>query len=205
MLALQTVFSFITWGITATIVSGIVLILLRSLVNYMDVNPFSRLAIILRRATEPILRPVRAMLIGFRLDPKVAPFIAGILIIVAGYLVILVVGSVLNTIAGVFWAVTSRQLGAPIAIGGYLLFGFLGLYTLAIFVRIIFSFVGVSYANGLMRFLYLITEPLLGPLRRAVPAVGMFDISPLVAFLVLWLCQQAVAATLLRNWPVRFF
>jgi YggT family protein len=205
MLVITSLFLFITWGVTAIIVAAIVLIVLRSVFNYMDVNPFGWFAVTLRRATDPVISPVRRMLIGFRLDPKVAPFIAVILIIVAGYMVILVAGSVLNTIAGIFNTVSSRQLGAPVAIVGYLLFGFLGLYTLAIFIRIIFSFIAVSYGNPLMRFLYRTTEPLLGPLRRMVPPLGMFDISPIVAFIILWLCQQAVAGTLLRGWPLRFF
>jgi YggT family protein len=205
MLVIQSLFQFITWGVTAIIVAAIVLIVLRLVVNSMDLNPFSWSAVTLRRSTEPVLRPVRATLIGFRLDPKFAPFIAVILIIVAGYLVIQVAGSVLNTIAGIIYAITSRQLGAPVAIVGYLLFGFLGLYTLLIFIRIILSFVGVGYGNPLMRFLYRTTEPLLGPLRRMVPPVGMFDISPIVAFIIVWLCQAAVAGTLLRGWPPRFF
>jgi len=205
MLVIRSLFLFVTWGVTAIIVAAIVLIVLRSVVNYMDVNPFSWLAVTLRRSTEPVLAPVRAVLRGFRLDPKVAPLIAVILIIVAGYLVVLVVGSILNTIAGIIYATSSRQLGAPVAIIGYLLFGFLGLYTLAIFIRIIFSWVGMSYANPLMRFCFRATEPLLGPLRRTVPPVGMFDISPIVAFVILWLCKAAVAGTLLRGWPVEFF
>ncbi|MGZ8846577.1 MAG: YggT family protein [Pyrinomonadaceae bacterium] len=202
---MKSLFLFVTWGVTAIIVAAIVLIVLRSVVNYLDVNPFSWLVVTLRRSTEPVLAPVRAVLRGFRLDPKVAPFIAVILIIVAGYLVVLVVGSILNTIAGIIYATSSRQLGAPVAIIGYLLFGFLGLYTLAIFIRIIFSWVGMRYANPLMRFVFGITEPLLGPLRRTVPPVGMFDISPIVAFIILWICKAAVAGTLLRGWPVEFF
>jgi YggT family protein len=197
MQIISTLFLFITWGVTAIIVAAIVLIVLRSIFNYMDGNPFSWSAVTLRRSTEPVLTPVRAMLRGFGLDSKVAPFIAVILIQVAG--------SVLNTIAGILFAVSSRQLGAPVAIVGYLLFGFLGLYTLAIFIRIILSFVAVGYGNPLMRFLYRITEPLLGPLRRTIPPVGMFDVSPIVAFVILWLCQAAVGGTLLRDWPKRFF
>jgi YggT family protein len=205
MLVIRSLFLFVTWGVTAVIVAAIVLIVLRSISNYMEMNPFTWLAVTLRRSTEPVLAPVRAVLRGFRLDPKVAPFIAVILIIVAGYMVVLVVGSILNTIAGIIYAVSNRQLGAPVAIIGYLLFGFLSLYTLAIFIRIIFSWVGMSYANPLMRFLFRTTEPLLGPLRRTIPPMGMFDISPIVAFLILWLCKAAVAATLLRGWPVDFF
>jgi YggT family protein len=204
MLIIKTLFQFVTWGITALIVSAIVLIVLRSLLNYMEANPFTWAAINLRRATEPVLSRVRAVLIGFRLDPKVAPFIAVILIIVAGYMVILVLESVLNTVAGIIYALSARQIGAPVAMIGYVLFGLLSLYTLTIFIRIIFFWVGFSYANPLMRFVFQVTEPLLGPLRRTVPTVGMFDISPLVAFLILWICKAAVAGTLLRGWPVEF-
>ena len=204
MIVIRSIFQFVTLGVTAVIVAAVVLIALRTIFNYLNVNPFGWLAITLRRSTEPVLAPVRAVLIGFRLDPKFAPFIAVILIIVAGYLVVQVAGGILNTIAGIIYATSSRQLGAPVAIMGYLLFGFLGLYTLTIFIRIIFSFIGASYANPLMRFLVRTTEPLLGPLRRTIPPVGMFDISPIVAFLILWLCQAAVAGTLLRGWPVQF-
>lgn len=205
MLAIQSLFVFFTWSITAVIAAAIVLIVLRSIVNYMDVNPFSWLAITLRRSTEPVLAPVRAVLRGFRVDARAAPFIAVILIVVAGYLVVMVVGSALNMIAGITYAVSRRQLGAPVAIMGYLLYGLLGLYTMAMFIRIIFSWGGMSYVNRLMRFLVIITEPLLSPLRRTIPPMGMFDVSPIVAFIILWLCKAAVAGTLLRGWPVEFF
>jgi YggT family protein len=50
-----------------------------------------------------------------------------------------------------------------------------------------------------MRFLVNATEPLLGPLRRTIPSVGMFDISPFVAFIIIWLFQAAIQGTLLRG------
>ena len=205
MFILQSIDLFVTWGIAAIIVAAILLIILRSIFNYIDVNPFTWQARNVRRATDPVIAPVRAMLLAFRLDPKVAPFIVVILILIAGYLVVQVAGTLLNTIGGILYAVSSHTADMPIAIIGYLLFGFLGLYTLAIFVRIIFAWVGASYANRWMRFLVRLTEPLLGPLRRMVPPVAMFDVSPIVAFIILWLCQAAVAGTLLRAWPTRFF
>ncbi|HYT50162.1 MAG TPA: YggT family protein [Pyrinomonadaceae bacterium] len=205
MFILQSINLFVTWGIAAIIVAAILLIILRSIFNYIDVNPFTWHARNVRRATDPVIAPVRAMLLAFRLDPKVAPFIVVILILIAGYLVVQVAGTLLNTIAGILYAVSSHTADMPIAIIGYLLFGFLGLYTLAIFVRIIFAWVGASYANRCMRFLVRLTEPLLGPLRRMVPMVGLFDISPIIAFLILWVCQAAVARILLAKWPLRFF
>jgi YggT family protein len=88
---------------------------------------------------------------------------------------------------------------------GYVLYGLLALYFLLIIIRIVFSWGMVSYSNRIMRLLVNATEPLLGPLRRIVPPVGMFDISPIVAFIIVWIFQAAVAGTLLRGWQLNFF
>jgi len=205
MTALALIYSFIRLFVTATIMAAITLVIVRSIFNYIDVNPFTWYARNVRRATDPVIMPVRRMLMAFRLDPKVAPFILIILMIVVGYLIVQIAGTLLNTIAGIVYALTARKLGAPVGIAGYLLFGFLGLYTLAIFVRIVLTWFGTSYANALMRLLIRLTEPLLAPLRRSLPTVGMFDVSPIVAFLIVWVCQAAVAATLLHGWPISFF
>jgi len=195
---------FITWGVTAVIVATIVLIVLRSLLNYMDVNPFKWSVRTVGRATDPVIMPVRRVLIGFRIDPKVAPFIAAILIIVAGYLLLQVAGTILNTVQGIIFALKSGRAGTPVAIIGYVIYGLLGLYTLAIFVRIIFLWLSMSHAKPFMRFLVRVTEPLLAALRRLIPPVGMWDLSPIAAFVIVWLCQAAVAGTLLAGWPIRF-
>ncbi len=66
MKIIQSLILFIRWGVTAIIVAGIALILLRSLFNYLDVNPFKWSARTIRRVTDPVIIPVRAMLMGFR-------------------------------------------------------------------------------------------------------------------------------------------
>jgi YggT family protein len=38
-----------------------------------------------------------------------------------------------------------------------------------------------------------ITEPILAPLRRIVPRIGMIDITPLVAIILLQFLGQAIA------------
>jgi len=43
-----------------------------------------------------------------------------------------------------------------------------------------------------VRILDDITEPILAPLRKVVPRFGMIDITPMVAFLVLFVIQQAL-------------
>src|SRR6266536_2210795 len=125
---------FLRWGVTAIIVAAIVLIVLRTLFNYVNMNPFSWSAVTVRRLTDPIIAPLRRRLMALRIDPTFAPFVAVLLIIVSGYLLIQVGESILNTVGGIIYAVSSGKAGAPVAIIGYLLYGLLGLYTLAIFI-----------------------------------------------------------------------
>lgn len=55
----------------------------------------------------------------------------------------------------------------------------------AVFLRAIVSWFPISPNNPLVVFLVGATEPLLYPLRRILPRLGMFDLSPLVAVIIL--------------------
>lgn len=64
-----------------------------------------------------------------------------------------------------------------------LLVTLLQLYVFAIFGRIILSWFPVTPGGPIAqisRVLYSITEPVLGPIRNALPSIGMFDLSPMV-------------------------
>jgi len=195
---------FVYFAVVAVILAGIFLILLRSLFRQMDVNPFTWHAINVKRVTDPIVLPVRAMLVAMRVDPIVAPVIVIVVFIVIGFFVIQVVNGFLNTVAGILTAAASGRPNAAVAILGYVLYALVGLYELMIFARIIMTWFVVSYGKR-MRFLIRITEPLLAPLRRMIPRAGMFDVSPIIAFVILWVLQSVIASTLLNGWPVRYF
>lgn len=60
-------------------------------------------------------------------------------------------------------------------------------FTLLIIARAIMSWFSPSPTNKLAIILYRVTEPLLSPLRRIIPRVGMFDFTPLVAIILLQL------------------
>jgi YggT family protein len=70
------------------------------------------------------------------------------------------------------------------------------LFELALFVRIVFEWLRVSYASRIMRILWDITEPVLAPIRRAVPTLAGFDISPIIAVLILRFLRTVVFAML---------
>ena len=66
------------------------------------------------------------------------------------------------------------------------------LYILVIIARSIISFFpirGDSPFIPVVRFLHNITEPVLAPIRRALPPMGGLDLSPLVVIIVLRVLQ----------------
>ncbi len=70
--------------------------------------------------------------------------------------------------------------------------------TTAIFLRAIFSwFVPPGSDNVIMKFLRDVTEPVLSPLRRVLPTMGMLDLSPFVAMILLQVMGNIVTQTLL--------
>jgi YggT family protein len=202
MLIISRIYWFISWAIITAIAVVIVLIVLRLIANQADLNPFGRSSINIRRLTDPMIGPVRRTLARMTVDPKYAPLVTILAAILLGWFVLQLVSGIANTLVGVIWGLTAHSITATM---GYLLYGLLGVYSLLIFLRIILSWGMVGYSNRLTRFLVKVTEPLLGPLRRMVPTVGLFDISPIVAFVVIWLMQMAVAGTLLRGWSLIFF
>jgi YggT family protein len=60
----------------------------------------------------------------------------------------------------------------------------------AIIGRAVLSWFPVDPRNPLVSVLNEITEPILAPLRRVVPRIGMIDITPMVAIFVLYIIQQ---------------
>jgi len=194
MYLIQSIYLFIWYAVVAVIITVIALMLLRLILNYADVNPFSKIALLVRRLSDPLVDPVRRGLARSGLDPKIAPIGTILIAILLGYFALQLVGTFLMTITGV---ILSLEMGAVISIIGWLLFGLLALYSLLIFMRIVFSW-GASSTNRVLRFLIKVTEPVLGPFRRIIPPLGMFDISPIVVLLLIRLFQEAVQGTLIR-------
>jgi YggT family protein len=184
----------IWYAVACGIIAVIALMLLRLLVNYADMNPFSRTFINIRSLSDPMINPVRRSLARAGIDPKYSPLIVILVAIVLGYFTVQLSTEVLKTIIGI---TISIQRGALISIIGYLLYGVLAVFTLLIFMRIVFSW-GASSVNRVMRFLIRVTEPVLAPFRRLIPPLGMFDISPIVVLFLLRLLQEFVAGTLIR-------
>lgn len=68
----------------------------------------------------------------------------------------------------------------------------LWVWIIAIFVRVILSFLGPQNHNPVVPLLYQLTEPLMAPVRARLPDGGGLDLSPLVVLLVLFLARILV-------------
>ena len=71
---------------------------------------------------------------------------------------------------------------------------FFFLLSLAILARVLLSWVRVNPYHPAAELLYRITEPILAPLRRVIPPVGMVDVSPVIALILLQIIQEVLVA-----------
>ncbi len=75
----------------------------------------------------------------------------------------------------------------------------LNIYTWVIIARALLSWVNPDPYNPIVRFLYNVTEPVLGWVRRRVPLIyGGLDLSPLLVLLVLYFLRIYLVRVLLR-------
>jgi YggT family protein len=78
------------------------------------------------------------------------------------------------------------------------------IYQLLILIRVLLTWINVNpyrpaIDHPLVRVLYRITDPVLEPLRRAIPPIrGTIDISPIVALFVLEIMRRIIIGFLLR-------
>ena len=151
-----------------------------------SINAFGAWARFVRRWGDPLLRPVEHRLVRAGANPQDAPL----------WLVGIVVVGGLAFIAFVDWIVGFVFTMYRTASEGYLLalvvHSIFQLLRLAIMILVIASWLGVSPYSKFMRIVHTLTDWLVDPIRKVVPTIGMFDISPLVAYFVLYLAEQVV-------------
>ena len=63
-------------------------------------------------------------------------------------------------------------------------------YIFILFARVICSWIRVNPYGKIYQFIFSLTEPLLGPIRKIMPRTGMVDFSPMILMIVLILLQR---------------
>jgi YggT family protein len=65
------------------------------------------------------------------------------------------------------------------------IFALIDLYSLVVIVTVVISWLPVDRQHPAVLFIHRITEPVLAPIRRALPPMGGLDLSPLVLLIAL--------------------
>ncbi len=76
-----------------------------------------------------------------------------------------------------------------------MLFQLIDIYSVVVLAAVVLSWVSVPPGNAIAQVVHALTEPLLGPIRRALPAMGGLDFSPMILLILL----QVVLKGLLRS------
>ena len=180
MIVLILILSYLAYAITIASFVAAAALILRMILQWAQVNPFGWFALNLRRVTEPIIRPFRFGFDNRTLRFDMIPIVAAALVLLNGLFAAWIVGQIASVLV-------DFDRAAAITIGlvvGDLLWLVVVFYMALLFARFLLPMLGFGSSNRFHRFAYLLTEPVLKPLRRYL-IVGAFDFSPLVVLFIL--------------------
>jgi len=152
------------------------------------ISPFSKPAQLIRRASDPILKPVESIVYQRGGNPQHAEWWFLGAVVVGGIIVISLSGWLIQQ----FRIVTVAGRSGPFASIRLLLYYAGQLVIFAIFARVVGSWFGVGRFNRYMRPAYFLTDWLIEPLRKIIPSVGMIDFSPLAALILMWIATGLI-------------
>lgn len=154
--------------------------------------PFGGLPLFMRRVSSPLLKPLSARMVKSGHNPVDAPMWLFWIVLLGGLAVLGLAQWLIGEIAAISWAIQS---GA----NGILAFAFetaYSLLTLALLIRVVGSWFGVSPYAKWMKPVMVLTNWIVEPIRKLLPPTGMIDFSPFVAYLLLYVAHIIVIRAL---------
>lgn len=189
------IFFLIVWSVFGVFLG---LMLLRLIFNYADPNPFGkvgRFGFKIRKLTERWVYPAARFFAMYRVDTRLAPLLTLFIGLVITYFFTQIVGSAFFVIDGLTAGVVT---GSPKVIIGFILYGLLSVLVLFIFIRFLAAWFVFS-RNSFLALVMKVTDPILLPVQRLIPPIGMFDISAMLVLLVISFLQSIVLNMFVRN------
>ena len=171
MSALQNVGIFLVDTLFSLYIGAVLLRLLLALARANFYNPLSQFLV---KITNPVLVPMRRMIPAMgKVDTAAVVLAVGLTVIKVLLLLGLKGGG-----ADLFGIVVFSVLEVIRTV--------IHIYIFALVVQAVLSWVGNTYGNPLADLLSSLTEPLLRRIRGFVPVIGMVDLAPMVAILLLY-------------------
>jgi len=185
--------NLVRYAVFAVFALAVVIAVSSWLVRTRRVSPFSALGKALRRATDPVMQPIERRVVRRGGNPTQAGWWLVIGVAILGVIVVSLAQWLVRAWSNVGIAAGggSHDIATLVVTIVYDVLFF------AILIRVIASWLGAFRYSRWMRPFYWLTDWLIEPIRRLMPATGMVDFSPLVALLVLWLVKQLVFSAIL--------
>jgi YggT family protein len=156
------------------------------------INPFGAWPRLVRRVSDPVLLRLEKRVIGAGGNPQNAPLWLVGLTIAAGLVLLSLTQWAIGMAAGVAMAVRG---GARVWLH-LLVSAIFTVLMAALLIRVIASWLGIGPYRRWMRPVVALTSWLIEPIRRVLPPFGPFDLSPMVAWLVLYVMRGFVLGIL---------
>lgn len=156
------------------------------------INPFGAWPRLVRRISDPVLPPLERRVIRAGGNPKDAPLWLMGLVIGGGLLLL----SLTHWLIGTAASMSMLASGGPRAWLRVLASAAFTVLMAAILIRVIASWLGIGPYHRWMRPIMALTSWLIDPIRRILPPFGIFDFSPMVAWLVLYVVRGFVLGLL---------
>ena len=185
----------VLWGAFTVFLAFMVL---RLIFNYADPNPFGkigRFGFKIRKLTEKWVYPAARFLANFKIDTRLAPLVTIFIGLVCAFFIS---GIIQNTFFVVDGLTTGVVTGNPKMVIGFILYGLLSLLVLFIFIRFIAQWF-VFTRNTFLGFVMKVTDPIMLPVQKLIPPVGMFDLSAMLVLILIWLLQSVVMNIFIRG------
>lgn len=184
--------AFARWVVFAVFCASLIVALASWLVRTRRVSPFGALARVLRSLSEPFLRPIETRVVRAGGNPMHASWWLVIAVAVVGVLLL----SLLDWVIGVVVQLSSAAGGGPRAVLRLGVVIAYNVFFIALLVRVFGSWFGAFGYSRWVRPAYVLTDWLVEPLRRVLPPMGMFDLTPLAAWFVLWAAKQLLLSVI---------
>jgi len=155
-------------------------------VRTRKISPFNAIARFCRSTVDPLIVPIERKVVRAGGTPAAAPLWALAVVVVGGILLLTLLDFIRLGVAN---SIIASQSGA----GG--IFHMLVSWTftilkIALLVRVISSWLPVSPYSAWVRWSYVLSEPILAPMRRIVPNLGGLDVTPILAYFLLNLTES---------------
>ena len=190
--ALRVISDGLRYALFAAAVAAAVVAAIDWAVRTRRINPFGGTARFFRRTVDPWMVPIERRVVRAGGRPSSAPLWALGGVVVGGLLLIAFFDFVTRQLALAFAAFTAGPRGVLMLLVGWTF----ALLRIALIVRVVSTWVGVSPYSKWVRWTYGLTEWMLAPLRRVIPLLGGIDVTPIVAYLLLGLLEGVVMRAL---------